>query len=972
MWISTTDGVFRYNGYTFEKYDYEDGLHSVDIWYMHMDNLDRIWLMSISDGLGYIKDNEYHKVFIKGRVDSTAPSKIYPHNFLNQDSFVLFTNKVASKKNYAVLGIIISDTLAFHIANMPLNAYSFDIMDTVCAILHNDSMYTYRLMSIVNDEALQSLNPIKTRAVSDSFINMFSRTTITGTFADKYIYRTSPKEQYVYFYDPHKHHIDVFDLTSLDPQQEGVVHAYTLDSLFYILTNRNIYLLNNKLNVARKYAYASFTASKGVLNSNVTYFTENAFWGKCLGTNDQGLYINQTGETYFKKLNLDLQGYEFVNMKNDTSGYWWNVNEGKLITVSKGQLTHTLPLSNLFKVKNIIKYHGNKHVMLTNNNLLKLDENDNVSYFLHNVKEFQYNNLKEKINNEYQFPLHAIANGVEAEDNKFWWTGSGWTGLAIMNINKDSTVDMRNIAIQRYSGIAHNKFNKTTICYTSNSIDFYNAKDSSISSINEAELSAAGIYDVQKILTDESGNIIIKDYNKILIYNCKRNKLRPIFNNLNLKNCFIDLSNSRLKIAGEFGVVTCDINPNGDLSHERVYANTKNVYYQYILNAQFEKDHVLLKTDSGVYSVAINEKHLKTEFNHHAYHLVVNNDGHVCKVRNDDTINVHQLTNIIGLDIIKPSGSGELHIEYSINGSAYINSGNQLVLPDLKPDTYNEISVIAWDNTWKSTATKITCYIQPYWWQTKTARRIIFALIILAGLGIVYLIILLTKRIVNENNNRRNQRRELELKSIYSQINPHFIFNTLSTAQYFVKKNKNKEAFDHINQFSDLLRAYIKSSRNKYISIADEIENLENYLQLQLTRFEDRFKYNIHVDQSLNANAIKIPSLLLQPIVENALNHGIFHKQSSGIINISFLPDEKNANTLICIVDDDGIGRIKAREIKRASVQAINSYGTILIRELIDIFNKYEKINIAIEYIDKELPKTGTTVIISIKNYMQT
>jgi len=177
-----------------------------------------------------------------------------------------------------------------------------------------------------------------------------------------------------------------------------------------------------------------------------------------------------------------------------------------------------------------------------------------------------------------------------------------------------------------------------------------------------------------------------------------------------------------------------------------------------------------------------------------------------------------------------------------------------------------------------------------------------------------------------------------------------------------------EDAYKHIYSFSILLRSYIKSSRNRLIPIEEEIENLKNYVELQQTRFKNKFDYQIIVNENIKGQQIKIPSLLLQPIVENAIDHGLFHKEDEkGILKIDFLSVPENRQ-VICIIDDNGIGRGKSKLLKRESLIKRDSYGDQLIKDLINIFNKYEKMNIDIEYLDKIEPATGTTVKITIKN----
>ncbi len=207
---------------------------------------------------------------------------------------------------------------------------------------------------------------------------------------------------------------------------------------------------------------------------------------------------------------------------------------------------------------------------------------------------------------------------------------------------------------------------------------------------------------------------------------------------------------------------------------------------------------------------------------------------------------------------------------------------------------------------------------------------------------------------------------ELELKSLYAQINPHFIFNTLNSALFMVRKNKMVEADIHISKFSKLLRSYLDSSRNKLITIQEEVINLKNYIELQQVRFSDIFEYNIQVDDTIDAAQVRIPSLLVQPFVENAINHGLLHRTEKGCLDIRF-KQGNTTNSIICTITDDGVGRNKAKEME-AGEHKTKSYGDELIKDLVRIFKTYENMNIEIKYTDITEPRSGTIVEISINN----
>ncbi|HVW98988.1 MAG TPA: hypothetical protein VHA52_00890, partial [Candidatus Babeliaceae bacterium] len=146
----------------------------------------------------------------------------------------------------------------------------------------------------------------------------------------------------------------------------------------------------------------------------------------------------------------------------------------------------------------------------------------------------------------------------------------------------------------------------------------------------------------------------------------------------------------------------------------------------------------------------------------------------------------------------------------------------------------------------------------------------------------------------------------------------------------------------------------------------EEIANLRNYIELQQTRFKNRFTYEIIMDEDNDIGRVMIPSLLVQPLVENAINHGLFHKKEKGYLRIEFR--KAPTGEIICTIEDNGIGRQQSKVINDGNPVKPRSYGSELTKELIDIFKLYEKMNIEMRYIDKQLPETGTIVELKIKS----
>jgi LytS/YehU family sensor histidine kinase len=150
--------------------------------------------------------------------------------------------------------------------------------------------------------------------------------------------------------------------------------------------------------------------------------------------------------------------------------------------------------------------------------------------------------------------------------------------------------------------------------------------------------------------------------------------------------------------------------------------------------------------------------------------------------------------------------------------------------------------------------------------------------------------------------------------------------------------------------------------------LSEEIDMLTRYIELQQARFEHRFNYSITVDNKVPAANIQIPSLLLQPLVENAINHGLFHRREAGGLLLLSFEHGADHNELICRIEDNGIGRESAAAMKRSFDADRESYGSKLTEKLMSVFRQYEAMDIRITYVDKQAPETGTIVTLTIKN----
>ncbi len=210
------------------------------------------------------------------------------------------------------------------------------------------------------------------------------------------------------------------------------------------------------------------------------------------------------------------------------------------------------------------------------------------------------------------------------------------------------------------------------------------------------------------------------------------------------------------------------------------------------------------------------------------------------------------------------------------------------------------------------------------------------------------------------------QYKDSELKALKAQMNPHFIFNALNSIQDYIVLNQKNLASDYLGKFADLIRNYLHFSDTSFISIPDEVHNLNLYLELEKLRFEEELSYSIQVDNNANSEMLNIPTMLIQPYVENALKHGLLHKKDNRKLHISV---SKVSDKLIeCVIEDNGVGREKSKEINQKREAQHKSFALKATTERLDLLNYGKDKKIGVEIIDlKDDDKaTGTKVILTI------
>ncbi len=253
------------------------------------------------------------------------------------------------------------------------------------------------------------------------------------------------------------------------------------------------------------------------------------------------------------------------------------------------------------------------------------------------------------------------------------------------------------------------------------------------------------------------------------------------------------------------------------------------------------------------------------------------------------------------------------------------------------------------EGVWNKIPASFTFTINIPFWKT---WGFIFTSVLLTITAFMFIIRYRIRKIKNSEKQKTELNKKIaniESQALRAQMNPHFIFNTLSSIQHYISNNNTDAALKYLSKFAKLMRKIMENSKQQMIAVAEEINALNLYLELEVMRFDKKFEYEIVVDPNIDQNYDRIPSMLIQPYVENAIIHGLLPKQGQGKISITL---QKQNDTILCVIEDSGIGREKSNEFKKNRIQQHKSMGMSITEERLAVLNSSLSSNIHCEIID--------------------
>jgi two-component sensor histidine kinase len=959
-WIATDKGVVKYNGYTFKVFNSYSGLPGDDFYGLQEDNRNRMWIYGISNHFGFIHDDHYHDV---------ASSPLLYRRVGLRDAISIYGKRVILNEAFTN-SLLLADTVVEAVFPLPAN-YNFILNDNGFLFGHDPVRKKFLCWDIVHPfVAPRRLNEYAYAA----FRRQFAVSQV-DFWLDSLLYSCTRfgRNMGRLNFNTGKFTIhNITDFGAAPDEHIYIYHVYSA-SLVYVLTNKRLYLLNGDLHVLAIKEFPPAT----VKNMLVAFWNPDEKGNEWFATTAEGVLYRPASRNCIRELVCleDIRNTRFTGAIGNYS-YWWDGTLSRLYQMDVHGGLRWWEIKGLGRIESItalndqelclsfaatgriLNMHTGKVSMLGENSFFKAP----VGSFYNRVSHSTYtptNDINSILGNQKAMSFYRDTQLVCLSGDP-----------EVMTITlRNGRLDRERMRKDYCSHLLLDSFYNKYIIYGADEVFVYDPSTRAYCRFGGFDHVVGQVIGIR---TDRWGNVFILGTQKLGIFNLQKMRWYRIDTRVNLAWASIEIIKDKLVLLGSFGVAAAEITGPGSIGPLHVSCNIRSHFYKQISYSWTDNgSNVIARTDRGWIRVHIPELMRNDTLNGRlqigSFSLVMNAPLSR-KLGDGDTVKIAAGTKRLIADAINYYGSGNVRYSYKVAEGPWQQSlSGELLLDKETPETYYTMQVQVQDDSWHSGIITLYLYNQPFWWQTKTCTILFWILGIVLLLALIMLTIYITSRVVARANEKRRMLTDLELRAIHAQINPHFIFNTLSTALYFISRREYDNAYGHVNKFSHLLRSYLKSSHDRYVLLSEEIDMLKRYVDLQQTRFEEKFDFELNVDNKIPVNNIQIPSLLLQPLVENAINHGLFHRKDKGLLKLSF-GQGTTSDHLIVIIDDNGIGRAEAMRLKQESAADKESYGSQLTQKLMDIFRRYEAMDIEIQYIDKELPQTGTIVRLMIGN----
>ncbi len=933
IWIATGNGVCRFDGAIFRCFTAADGLPTNDVFSVFPGPAGKIWLQDFNTSTHYLQNDSLHTI-----APIPLPQKIFPVANPDNDEKICLSgfNNGEYCKLYITKERVRSNPFYSYVSR-EVKKGEIIYCDFERAVIRDaDKLWLVernKLRSFpVDQEIMKRLHYLLT----DNMPFLFS---------NKVFFKIGPAT-YLYI-DCKRHHMVKLDIRAMSSIK--TIAAKHLNHSISFTTDKGLIVIDTNMKVIDSFPIPSMLS-----HNNISEMFKDRSGNIWIGTRNDGIYL-------IPAFYRDMQQREKMSAGNiikcvDIGSRQYGMNDaGNLIEFEQGTYRRTIRLPDVI------------HPERPPENITLLpDKHDGL--YIASIKGMFYLNHRGSLINmlsrsrlpKRQEPGSFKDAFYDGTDDRYYFSLYD----KLCSYNTISGMD---------TGIIKGRYNHIAIPREN---ELWLANDNGITSWKKETIKGTVLltapnqvskYQVSDMITDPMGNVIVQAKGKgAFVF--ERNKTVPY--SLPEKTIqMIKMSKSGLWMVSDKGLKLFTLQ-NNHYCVKRYIPNIKGILYDEVYDLLTDSTEMTLITKNGILYIPLtNENYNDPYFSERPgvsidYAHVTYPSGEVWKgnwEKSDLTFKFK--TN-------SASYLGNISYEYYLEGIDFFlhsTSSPTVSYPLLPPGDYtfyvrarvNETNIISAKSTVRLT-------IMPRWWQSLWLK------VGLALLSVVCLCLFFEWRLRRTRHKMQLQAHlkskaaQMELQALQSQMNPHFIFNALGAIRSHFKFNKIPEAEQLLEDFAQLIRMYLEFSKSQLIPLQQELAALQLYTDIERNRFDNKFRVVFGIRKSLNNNVQwQIPPMILQPIVENAINHGLYRKPGrDGLLRIFFLGSNE---TLTVIIDDNGIGRIRAAEINSKIPRPYPSRGNSLIADRIHVLKMSGKINITHEIIDKydrENTVSGTRVII--------
>jgi len=903
-WVGTNNGVYRYSGYRYFEKTYEDTLKGKSVYGMNIDHYGTIWFINTLGHLYYLKNNIPTQYTLPHH--EAVNAKIFQPN---RKHLVVYTSKniyEINLKTYEIRSIVSFSQVRL---NRP-NAYYNKFMDNVLYSCYN-SEHLVDLIDLDTETTRKNLYPRIVKHMSNSRPKLKGQKDLHFNFLLSYtgplIFIENSDFREMLCFDTTAD--EFIDYTTDRPINKKIRTINVIDEdRFAINTTVGAHIFNKETKSA---VFVDETEGKAINNILIR---NGQLW--CTTATDGIILYNQAGT---KLLNTESSHLLKITKNED------------LITARRGKVS-------VFRNNRLIR-----ELELTNNSSTYSISEGKDDILLHNGYDGTIHLSKKNYDILATKPHHALMKFKIRNDEYIL----DYTGM---------TVNNKNINTTRYNFYEISNDSSQIFLANNNGIDVLDVKTKTIRNLDSECICQGLKFDHKKRLwagCASGGGLRVYMHGERL-FNFPNEFL------FKEKSCRTILSDTnRLWVATDKGLIRFD--PDSDF--KEIYSKADGLLNTDITTIAQSDTYLYISTKKGLFFLDKTDNSLDN---------ISPPDCHIQSIKiweNEqpikDNLSLAHDENNLFIEFLSNAYNimGDYEYYYRMVGidsswNSTPSDINYARFPQLSPGEYTfEVFSSLDNNRVKSEIKRIQFDIdsplqEKLWFQMLSLLLVFF---------ILYQIVVYIQK---QKLSRVKQNLEAEkMRSLLQQMNPHFIYNTLNSIQYFIFNDKRFEAGKYLSIFSDLMRRNFEFSESEYIPLKDEIEHIQNYLEMEKIRFEEQLDIQFDIQEGLDVASIQIPPFLLQPILENAIKHGLRGTENNRILNTKIY---RTDNILNVDISDNGIGRMAADKRKKKSERIYTS--NLNIKKRIELLNRLDKnknkpISFEIDdlYDNKETPE-GTKV----------